>query len=66
MRYSQRGMVEKHFTEPPKSAPQIILAAALGAIEGGYEFDRKVWQHAGTPAYLLQLRDWGYKLSEIA
>ena len=63
--YSQRGVVEKHFTESPKSSQQIMLAAALGAIEGGYEFDRKGWQHEGTPAYLLQLQEWGYELSEI-
>jgi ParB family chromosome partitioning protein len=63
--FSQRGVVEKHFGESPAKSAQIMLAAALGAIEGGYEFDRKGWQQERTPAYLLQLQEWGYEPSEL-
>lgn len=62
--FSQRGVVEKHFAESPKPA-QIMLAAALGAIEGGYDFERKGWEQKETAAYLKQLVEWGYELSEL-
>ena len=36
--FSQRGVVEKHFEATLSKAPQIMLATALGAIEGGFDF----------------------------
>lgn len=63
--YSMRAVVEKYFQEKPTAAAQIMLASALGAIEGGFEFDRKGWQQDKTKRYLEQLATWGYQLSDV-
>lgn len=63
--YSFRSTVEKELQAKPTAAAQIMLATALGAIEGGMDFDRKGWQLSHTPTYLLQLQEWGYELSEV-
>jgi len=63
--YSQRGTVEKHLQNAPTRALHIGLAAYLGNVEGGYEFDRKGWDQAATKPYLLQLEKWGYVLSDV-
>ncbi|MGV8913767.1 MAG: ParB/RepB/Spo0J family partition protein [Rhodoglobus sp.] len=63
--YSQRSTVEKHLQKAPTRALHIGLAAYLGNVEGGYEFDRKGWDQAATKPYLLQLEKWGYVLSDV-
>ena len=63
--FSQRGMVEKHLAKSPTRALHIGLAAYLGNVEGGFEFDRKGWFQDGTQPYLLQLEKWGYVLSDV-
>jgi len=63
--FLQRGTVEKHLQKAPTRALHIGLAAYLGNVEGGYEFDRKGWDQAATKPYLLQLEKWGYVLSDV-
>tara|TARA_R110002051_G_scaffold1853_2_gene10183 strand:- start:11634 stop:12986 length:1353 start_codon:yes stop_codon:yes gene_type:complete len=63
--YSQRSTVEQHLQKAPTRALHIGLAAYLGNVEGGYEFDRKGWDQAATKPYLLQLEKWGYVLSDV-
>ena len=63
--YSQRSTVEKYLQKAPTRALHIGLAAYLGNVEGGFEFDRKGWAQAATKPYLLQLEKWGYVLSDV-
>lgn len=55
----------------PTKATQIMLAIELGSIEGGGDFAKRGWQGDWTiplvkvQAYLKQLVEWGYELSEI-
>jgi len=49
----------------PNRAPQLLIAHALASFEGKYEYSKKGWSYADTPAYLKQLTTWGYGLSEI-
>jgi len=62
--YSRRGTVDRYLHEHPTRSWAIVLGVALGTVEGGFEFDRKGWQQRHAPAYLRQLADWGYTLSE--
>lgn len=63
--YSVRGTVLDHLAANPGRTPQIMLAVALGATEGSFEFDRKGWQKPGAARYLMLLAGWGYELSEV-
>lgn len=62
--YSFRGVVQKYLEGNPAKALQVMLAVELGCVEGGFEFDRKGWEHRDTKEYLIRLEGWGYVLSE--
>jgi ParB family chromosome partitioning protein len=69
--HSQRSLVLGYLEKNPTKAAQVMLAVWAGAIEGGGDFDKKGW--GGTwqvdiqtaRAYLEQLAEWGFTLSEV-
>jgi len=63
--FSLRSTIEKHLQKAPTRALHIGLAAYLGSVEGGFEFDRKGWAQDATKPYLQQLEKWGYVLSDV-
>jgi ParB family chromosome partitioning protein len=64
--WSMRGVARPHLEQHLGRAPQILLGIALGATEGGYDFDKKGWQFPDTARpYLLTLQGWGYELSDV-
>lgn len=64
--WSMRSVAAPHLQQHLGRAPQILLGIALGATEGGYDFDKKGWQFPDTARpHLRTLQGWGYELSDV-
>jgi ParB family chromosome partitioning protein len=55
----------KYLANNPKHALNVLVAGALAAAEGDYDFGKDGWRRAAAAPYLKQLNAWGYTLSEI-
>jgi ParB family chromosome partitioning protein len=57
--------LDKYSRENPDRAGHVLLALAIGRIEGEYEYFKKGWEKTESIEHLKQLSAWGYTLSDI-
>jgi len=62
---SRNAGIPAYLKSNPKQALNVLLAGALAAAEGEYDFAKDGWRRAVAKPYLAQLQSWGYTLSDI-